>query len=180
MIYFLIILISTLLLSSPIHCFYITNAGVLEQCSTEPMIYLNKFDSNKMNCLNQVLQQVSVYLEYSCSQNKLLRIWTIQITVKKNSNWPPQIFLLTGTGIKKKETFFNSYPNFLAYTAFDKTSNKNDLTIEEKGSNTIDLKNNQLTTYLWTSLSNGPYCRIKYSIVTDVCSTTARVGAKRM
>lgn len=98
-IYSIIILILSLLLSS-IHCFYILNAGILEECSSgESMTFLNKFDTTKMNCLNQLWQQTSVRLEYSCTQNKLNRLWSIKIEVKKNFNWPSKIFFLTETSI---------------------------------------------------------------------------------
>jgi hypothetical protein len=59
---------------------------------------MNKFDPNKMPCLNQMWKHVFIFLEYSCNKNILTRTWTININVKRNSDWPQQIFILTGTG----------------------------------------------------------------------------------
>ncbi len=95
MIYFIIILISSLLLFS-VHSFYIMNAAVVEQCSAEAMIYLNKFDSNKMHCLNPTWRHVFIFLEYSCFQNRSTRLWTLQTNINKGSNWPQEIYILTG------------------------------------------------------------------------------------
>jgi hypothetical protein len=67
---------------------------------------------------------------------------------------------------------------FLEYTRFDKTYLKDDPTIEEN-SKTFDPNNNQLATYLWTSLGIGPQCRIKYTIMKDICTgNKGAVGAK--
>jgi len=97
MIYSIIILILSLLLF-PVHSFYIRNAAVVEQCSTGPILYLNQFDSNKMHCLNQAVRHVFIFLEYSCFQNTLTRIWTIRTDVNKGLNWPQEIDILTGKG----------------------------------------------------------------------------------
>jgi hypothetical protein len=68
----------------------------------------------------------------------------------------------------------------LDYTKFDQTSSKKDLTIEDD-SITFDPNNNQLIAYMWTSLPNGPQCRIKYSIIKDICTANkGSVGAKRI
>ncbi len=66
----------------------------------------------------------------------------------------------------------------LDYTRFTKTSIKEDPTIEEN-SGIFDPNNNQLTTYMWTILSNGPQCRIRYTISKDICTLNkGALGAK--
>src|SRR5690349_18640834 len=97
MIYSIIILILSLLLY-PIHSFYIMNAAIFEECSLKGIIYLNKFDSNKMHCLNKIWRHVFIILEYSCFKNTLTRIWTIKTNVNKGSQWPQEIFVFTGQG----------------------------------------------------------------------------------
>jgi len=59
--------------------------------------------------------------------------------------------------------------NLLEYTPFDTTSKKDDLTIEQKFG-VFDSNHDQSTTYMWTTLSNGPQCRIKYTIIKDICT----------
>jgi hypothetical protein len=92
-----LLLISLLFLVS-VHSFYITNAAVLEQCSTQTMTYLDKFDSTKMFCVNQAWRQTFTFLEYSCIGNTLTRLWTIKTNIGKGSNWPQVISLMTGNG----------------------------------------------------------------------------------
>ncbi len=70
--------------------------------------------------------------------------------------------------------------DLIDYTRFDKISIKEDPTIEEEISGSFDSNNNQLTTYMWTSLSNGPQCRIKYTITKDICTKKGALGAKCM
>jgi len=72
------------------------------------------------------------------------------------------------------------YLDLLDYTCFAKTSIKTDPTIEEN-SGIFNPNNNQLTTYIWTILSNGPQCRIRYTISKDICITKkGALGAKCM
>ncbi len=89
----------------PIQCFYIINAAVLEQCSTGGIIYSNKFDPNKMHCLNNIWRQVFIAFEYSCTNNKLMRIWTTTTNVNQDAKWPSEIFILTGRGKTTKRVF---------------------------------------------------------------------------
>ena len=84
-----------LVFSVSVHSFYATNAGVLEQCSTQTITYLDKFDSTKMTCLNQGWRQTFIFLEYSCINNVFTRIWTIKTNSGKNLQWPPVISLIS-------------------------------------------------------------------------------------
>lgn len=92
------LLLICLLFSISVHSFYITNAAVLEQCSTQPMAYLDKFDPTKIFCVNQAWRQTFIFLQYSCIGNTLTRIWTIQTNVGKDFNWPKIISLMTDKG----------------------------------------------------------------------------------
>lgn len=81
----------------------------------------------------------------------------------------------------KKFNFF-LYITLIDSIIFDKTSSLNDFKIRDKDLDMIVINNNnQLTTYLWTSTTNGPQCRIKYTIVKNICTmNNAYIGAKCM
>lgn len=179
----LVILISLLsLFLCPVHSFYITNAAILEECSGSTMTYFDRFDPTKMHCLNSAWRQTFIFLQYSCIRNTLTRIWTIKTNTGKSASWPQTISLMTGTGktirivyVLWKEIILVL---FAEYTRFDKTYLKDDPTIEEN-SNTFNSNANQLTTYLWTELIDGPQCRMKYTIMKDICAGKPEpLGAK--
>ena len=97
MIYSIIILILSLLLF-PVHSFYIINAAVVEQCATGTSLYLKKFDSNKMRCLNKPWRQVFINLQYHCINNSIVRKWTMQTNISGSSPWPRNISVLSNKG----------------------------------------------------------------------------------
>ena len=71
--------------------------------------------------------------------------------------------------------------NSLDRTPFNKTSNTQDLTTQEAPKTPFNPNNNQLITYMWTSLPTGPKCRIKYTITPDICtSNKGSIGVKCM
>lgn len=64
------------------------------------------------------------------------------------------------------------------YTYFTKAYLDNEPSIEEN-SNTFDPNFNQLTTYLWTSLGNGPQCRMRYAIMKEICTANIQPPGAR-
>lgn len=176
----IIILISSLsFLLFPVHSFYITNGAILEECSGSTMTYIDRFDPARMHCFNSAWQQTFIFLQYSCTQNALTRIWTIKPNTGKSTGWPQTISVMTGTG-NTTRTIHTNCRNilFVEYTRFDKTYLSSELDIEEN-SKTFDPNYNQLMTYLWTDLTNGPCCRMKYTIAKDICGAKPQaLGAK--
>ena len=69
----------------------------------------------------------------------------------------------------------------LDFKVFGAFGNKETLIIEENPVS-FDSNNNQFITYIWTDLSNGPQCRIKFTIIKDICTTQKgqKIGAKCM
>jgi hypothetical protein len=173
MIYSIIILISSLLLllfpvQTSGNSFYLINAAVIEQCSTGSNTYLSQFDSNKMRCLEKTWRHISITMEYLCDKNLLKRTWTMKTIVNQNSQWPKKVHLFT----------INS--NGTDYTLFDITTNQQNEIIQETP-RVFDSNNNQLTAYMWT-IVRGPQCRMKYTVLKDICTTKKgqTLGAKCM
>jgi hypothetical protein len=106
------LLLIPLILSVSVHSFYITNAAVLEQCSAQPITYLDKFDPTKMLCVNQGWRQTFIFLEYSCINNVFTRIWTIKTNSGKNFPWPPVISLIANTRKSIQLTLINRDDRF--------------------------------------------------------------------
>ena len=82
------------------------NAGVIEECPTEPINYLKIFDAKKMHCLDKTWRQCYLGLEYQCNDAGLTFTWTIRTRVNQGSQeWPITININTNRG--KISAFFS-------------------------------------------------------------------------
>ncbi len=71
-----------------------------------------------------------------------------------------------------------SYIHSLDYKQFGTIANQESLIIEEDPMS-FNSNNNQFITYIWTDLSNGPQCRIKFTVIKDICTKQNQtLGAK--
>lgn len=153
-----------------VHCndnsFYITNVAVIRQCTTEKPLFLQLFDSKQMSCLGKTWRHISANIEYACEQNQLKHFWTLQTKLNPSVAWPKKVHL------------FTVYEKTHVYTLHSISLTREKETMEESA-RPFNPAQNAFVTYVWVQ-TTGPYCRLKYTIIKDICTAKKgqRVGMK--
>ena len=136
--------------------FYITNVGAIRQCSTGKPLYLKLFDIKQMSCVGRTWRHITANIAYVCEKNQLTNFWTLQTTLNPTVAWPSKVHL------------FTLYDKTNVQTVYSITLNREKESMDET-SRPFDPAQNSFVSYLWIP-TVGPYCRLKYAVIKDICS----------